>query len=187
MSIVIAPRFAGITQFEQCVNGARMTVDGFDADGDLGVDAPNDPIAVGAIQSALKDLGYGLLVTFIYDPATAEVVRQFKNDQQLAVPPGLAAHDGVVGPGTSGRLNALFTAPPTPSPPPSPVPAPPALQAWERLISFRPPGRCRRASTPGSGSSEGRRASCMQSRMREDRSIWISIPSGSPHFRRAGA
>lgn len=140
MSVVIAPRFAGIPQFEQCVNGARMTAEGFDADGNLAVDEPNDPMAVGAIQGALRDLGYALLVTFTYDAATAETVRQFKIDQQLAVPPGLAQHDGVVGPGTSGRLNALFTPPPSPSPPPTPVPAPPALQAWEHLISFRPPG-----------------------------------------------
>jgi peptidoglycan hydrolase-like protein with peptidoglycan-binding domain len=140
MSIVIAPRFAGIAQFEQCVNGARMTTDGFDANGDLVVDEPNDPMAVGAIQSALRDLGYVLLVTFNYDDATAETVRQFKNDQGLPVPPRLAEHDGVVGPGTSGRLNALFTPAPAPSPPPTPVPAPPALQAWERLISLRPAG-----------------------------------------------
>jgi hypothetical protein len=140
MSVVIAPRFAGIAQFEQCVNGARMTTDGFDADGNLAIDEANDPMAVGAIQGALRDLGYPLLVTFTYDAVTAETVRQFKVDQQLAVPPGLAQHDGVVGPGASGRLNALFTPQPSPAPPPQPVPAPPALQAWEPLISFRPPG-----------------------------------------------
>ena len=109
MSVVIAPRFAGIAQFEQCVNGARMTPDGFDANGDRGVDAPNDPIAVGAIQAALRDLGYPLLVTSVYDPATDKIVRKFKNHQQLALPAGMSEHDGVTGPGTSGRLNALFT------------------------------------------------------------------------------
>lgn len=140
MSVVIAPRFAGIVQFEQCVNGARMTKDGFDANGNLTVDEPNDPTAVGAIQSALRDLGYPLLVTFSYDDATAKTVRQFKIDQQLALPPGMDQHDGVAGPGTSGRLNALFTPPPKPSPPPTPVPPPPALQPWEHLISFRPEG-----------------------------------------------
>ncbi|MEV7244443.1 peptidoglycan-binding domain-containing protein [Streptomyces sp. NPDC093248] len=140
MSIAVAPRFADISQFEQCVNGARMTPDGFDANGDLVVDESNDPMAVGAIQGALRDLGYPLLTTFTYDDATTDTVRRFKVDQQLPVPPGLPAHDGVVGPGTSGRLNALFTPQPAPAPPPQPVPAPPALQAWERLISFRPSG-----------------------------------------------
>jgi hypothetical protein len=139
MAAVIAPRFAGIAQFEQCVNGARMTPDGFDADGNLSIDAPNDPQAVGAVQDALHDLGYQLSTTLVYDAVTADTVRQFKIDQQLAVPPGLSEHDGVTGPGTSGRLNALFTPPPKPSPPPSPVPPPPALQAWEQLVSFRPP------------------------------------------------
>jgi len=140
MGVLIAPRFAGIRQFEQCVNGARMTPEGFDGNADLVVDEANDPNAVGAVQGALKDLNYPLLITFTYDAATADTVRQFKIDQQLAVPPGLTEHDGVAGPGTTGRLNALFTPPPTPTSPPTPTPAPPALQAWERLISFRAPG-----------------------------------------------
>jgi hypothetical protein len=139
MSVTIAPRFAGVTQFEKCIGGARMTPDGFDSDGDLVVDVPNDPEAVAAIQGALHDLGYPILVTLTYDDATAATVRQFKIDQQLAVPAGMVEHDGVTGPGTSGRLNALFTPAPTPTQPPTPVPSPPALQAWERLISFRPP------------------------------------------------
>ncbi|MFD5321478.1 peptidoglycan-binding protein [Streptomyces sp. NPDC127098] len=117
-----------------------MTSDGFDANGDLVVEGPNDPMAVGAVQGALRDLGYPLLATFTYDDATVHTVRQFKIDQQLAVPAGMSVHDGVVGPGTSGRLNAIFSPPPTPAQPPQPVPAPPALQAWEHLISFRPPG-----------------------------------------------
>ncbi|MDG4798155.1 peptidoglycan-binding domain-containing protein [Micromonospora sp. WMMD1082] len=140
MSAVIAPRFAGIDQFERCVAGARMTPDGFDKNGDLTVDGPNDPDAVGAIQRALRDLGYPVDVTLAYDDATAAAVRKFKIDQRLAVPAGMTQHDGVVGPGTSGRLNALFTPAPTVVPPPTPVPASPALQAWERLISFRPAG-----------------------------------------------
>ena len=135
----IAPRFAGIQQFEQCLNGARMTPFGFDSNGDLVVDSENDEVAVAAIQAALNDLQYGLLVTGTFDGATEAAVRQFKSDQQLAVPPGLAAHDGVVGPGTSGRLNMLFTTPPVPSVPVSPMPPPPALDEWGRLISFRPP------------------------------------------------
>lgn len=138
MSVAIAPRFAGIAQFEQCVNGARMTPDGFNANGDLGVDQPNDPIAVGAIQAALRDLGHPLLVSFIYDAATAETVRRFKNDQQLALPAGISQHDRVTGPGTSGRLNALFTPAPIHAPALTPVPPPPGLQAWEQVISFRP-------------------------------------------------
>ncbi|MBJ6637145.1 hypothetical protein H4K36_02765 [Streptomyces sp. DHE7-1] len=86
MSIAVAPRFADISQFEQCVNGARMTPDGFDANGDLVVDESNDPMAVGAIQGALRDLGYPLLTTFTYDDATTDTVRRFKVDQQLPVP-----------------------------------------------------------------------------------------------------
>ena len=138
-AVTVAPRFAGIFQFEQCLGGARMTTNGFDSDGNLVVDTPNDPIAVGAIQGALKDLGYPILVTSVYDDATAAIIRQFKIDQKLPVPPGMAAHDGVTGPGTSGRLNALFTPIPTPFPSPVPVPPRPALQEWAELISFRPP------------------------------------------------
>ena len=135
----IAPRFAGIQQFEQCLNGARMTPFGFDSNGDLAVDSENDAVAVAAIQGALNDLQYGLSVTGNFDGATESAVRQFKSDQMLAVPAGLAAHDGVVGPGTSGRLNELFTPPPVPSVPVTPTPPPPALDAWNHLVSFRPP------------------------------------------------
>ncbi|MFI6959874.1 hypothetical protein ACIBJI_41230 [Nocardia sp. NPDC050408] len=138
MGVPIAPRFGGIPQFAQCLGGARMTTDGFDSDGSLVVDTPNDPIAVGAIQAALKDLGYPILVTFVYDEATAAIVCQFKIDQNLAVPPPLVAHDGVAGPGTTGRLNALFTPALKPVAPPIPVPPPPSLQEWADLISLRP-------------------------------------------------
>jgi len=139
MAMPVAPRFAGLLQFEQCLDGARMTSDGPDSNGDLAVDTANDPLTVGAIQGALKDSGFPLLVSLVFDDATAAMVRQFKIDQDLPVPAGLAEHDGVTGPGTSGRLNALFTPVPTPSPPPVPVPPPPALQDWADLISFRPP------------------------------------------------
>jgi hypothetical protein len=139
MSLTIAPRFVGIPQFEKCIGGARMTPSGFDSDGDLVVDELNDLEAIAAIQRALRDLGYPLLVSFNYDDSTVANVRQFKINEQLQVPPGLVQHDGVTGPGTSARLNELFTPPPQPSPPPIPVPAPLALQAWQRLISFRPP------------------------------------------------
>jgi len=116
-----------------------MTADGFDANGDLIIDAPNDIFSVAAIQAALRDLRYPLIVTFQYDQATADAVRQFKIDQTLPLPVGLAQHDGVVGPGTSARLNELFSPPKAQPQPPSQVPAPPALQAWGQLISFRPP------------------------------------------------
>jgi peptidoglycan hydrolase-like protein with peptidoglycan-binding domain len=140
MGPAIAPRFSGVSQFEQCLGGARMTVDGFDSNGDLVIDQPNDSEAVAAIQDALSDLGYSIPVTGLYDQATADLVRQFKVDQMLPVPVGLGAHDGVTGPGTSGRLNALFTPPPISMPPPTSVPPPPALQDWAPLISFRAPG-----------------------------------------------
>ncbi len=38
MTVMIASRFAGISQFEQCINDACITMDGFDADGDLVVE-----------------------------------------------------------------------------------------------------------------------------------------------------
>lgn len=135
----IAPRFAGLPQFEKCLVGGRMTPDGFDLNGDLIVDEPNDAFTVAAIQSALKALHYPILVTFVYDDATATLVKQFKEDQNLAIPAGMVAHDGVTGPGTSKRLNEIFTPQPVPASPPIPPPPPPALQDWVELISFRPP------------------------------------------------
>jgi hypothetical protein len=116
-----------------------MTTDGFDSDGDLVVDMENDPETVGAIQNALTILGYGLSATLVYDDATATAVRQFKIDQKLPLPAGLVDHDGVTGPGTSGRLNEIFMPAPVPAPAPVPVPPPLALQDWADLISFRPP------------------------------------------------
>jgi len=116
-----------------------MTTDGFDVNGDLVVDNANDPVAVAAVQGALRDLGYAIEASGAFDGVTSDAVRQFKIDQALPVPPGLAQHDGVVGPGTSGRLNALFTPVPEPAPAPQPVPPPPALQDWAGLISFRAP------------------------------------------------
>lgn len=114
MAEVTAERFKGIPDFAQCMDGARMTEHGFDADGNLVVDRPNDPQAVMAIQQALADLLYPVSVTGIYDADTAKFVRQFKIDQDLQVPAGMTQHDGVTGPGTSRRLNQLFTEAPTP-------------------------------------------------------------------------
>lgn len=110
MATISAPRFGGITQLQQCLDGARMTPGGFDSDGDLQVDQANDPIAVTAVQQALADLGYAVGVDGDYGPQTTDVVRQFKNDEGLPLPAGLAAHDGVTGPGTMGRLDEIYTA-----------------------------------------------------------------------------
>jgi hypothetical protein len=93
------------------MDGARMTVSGFDVNGDLVVDGPNDPAAVSAIQVALRDLGYPVTVSGAYGNETAEQVRQFKIDKHLTVPAGMLTHDGVTGPGTTARLNDLFTVP----------------------------------------------------------------------------
>lgn len=116
-----------------------MTPDGFDSNGNLSVDEPNDSFTVAAIQSALKALQYPILITFVYDDATASIVKSFKEDQHLAIPAGMIEHDGVTGPGTSKRLNEIFTPQPVPAAPPVPPPPPPALQDWAELISFRPP------------------------------------------------
>jgi hypothetical protein len=110
MAEIKAARFQGLVAFGQCLDGARITTGGFDSNGDLVVDAPNDPATVTAIQQALADLGFVLGVDGDYGPGTAEVVRQFKVQQNLALPPGLAQHDGVTGPGTSGRLDEIFSA-----------------------------------------------------------------------------
>jgi hypothetical protein len=72
----IAPRFAGLRQFEKCLAGGRMTPNGFDSNGDLSVDEANDVFTVAAIQSALKALQYPMLITFVYDNATASIVTQ---------------------------------------------------------------------------------------------------------------
>lgn len=103
-----ADRFRGLDDFASCMNGARMTTNGFDSNGDLVVDRANDPNTVFAVQQALADLGYPIAATLTYDDATAATVRQFKYDQNIAIPAGLAQHDGVTGPGTSRRLDQLF-------------------------------------------------------------------------------
>lgn len=113
MAVVTAPRFMGIPQFEKALNGARM----FDDGGDLVVDEPNDPGAVTAIQTTLAEFHAVIAVTGVYDEHAAEAVQLFKIEQNLALPPGLAQHDGVTGPGTTGHLNQLFT-PPPPKPDP---------------------------------------------------------------------
>jgi hypothetical protein len=103
-------RFQGLVQLERCLDGARMTPEGFDANGDLVVDQPNHRGAVTAVQQALADLHYALDVDGSYGPGTAAVVQQFKNEQGLALPPGMVAHDGVTGRGTMTRLDELFAA-----------------------------------------------------------------------------
>ncbi|NNC22193.1 peptidoglycan-binding protein [Corallococcus exiguus] len=108
MASITAPRFAGLAQLQQCLDGARMTSAGFDSDGDQVVDVPNDPAAVTAVQQALADLGYVIAVDGDYGSGTVDIVRQFKNDEGLPVPPGLIQHDGVTGSGTMGRLDQIF-------------------------------------------------------------------------------
>jgi peptidoglycan hydrolase-like protein with peptidoglycan-binding domain len=104
-----AARFQGLPAFDQCLAGARITVEGFDADGDTKVDGPNDVGTVTAIQQALLDLGFPVgTADGAYGGGTAEAVRLFKEAQQLPLPPGLLAHDGVFGPGTANRLDELF-------------------------------------------------------------------------------
>lgn len=123
---MIALRFTGLPQFALCLEGARMTPDGFDANGDLAIDSANDADTVTAIQVAFRELGYPVEITGLYDAATAASVQQFKVDEHLAVPPGLAQHDGVLGRGTSTRLNEIFLArDPEPDPDPDPDPDPP--------------------------------------------------------------
>jgi hypothetical protein len=109
MAEIKAARFQGLVAFGLCLDGARITTGGFDSNGDLAVDQPNEVATVTAIQQALSDLGFVLGVDGDYGPGTAEVVRQFKVQQNLAVPPGLAQHDGVTGPGTTGRLDEIFS------------------------------------------------------------------------------
>ncbi|MGV9674132.1 hypothetical protein ACWDSJ_02520 [Nocardia sp. NPDC003482] len=111
MGTITAPRFEGLRQFGLCLDGARMTEAGFDSDGNLVVDEPNDADTVFAVQEALTELGFAVAASGVYDADTAEQVRLFKNAQNLALPPGLVAHDGVLGPGTSKRLNEIFTPP----------------------------------------------------------------------------
>ncbi len=56
--------------------------------------------AVRRVQQALKDLGYGLLVTGRFDDATEAVVERFQREHGLAV-------DGWLGPETLGALTAV--------------------------------------------------------------------------------
>jgi phosphatidylserine/phosphatidylglycerophosphate/cardiolipin synthase-like enzyme len=106
---LLAARLAAFEQLVACRNGARMTTAGLDADGDLRPPFErNDPEAVEALQLALSDLGFEIDVSGEYDRATAAVVKRFKEVQGLAVPPGLAAHDGVASRGTLTELDRLF-------------------------------------------------------------------------------
>lgn len=57
----------------------------------------SDPANVRALQQRLHDLGYGIVVDGGFGPQTDGIVRDFQRDQSIAV-------DGVVGPGTWGRL-----------------------------------------------------------------------------------
>ena len=119
MTDLKADRFRGTPDLQLMLNGSRMTTRGFDANGDLTVDRPNNPIAVAAIQQALRDLHYELEVTGLYDEGTAAQVRQFKHDQSLTTP-GAITDDGVAGPGTMRRLDELFARTPDPTPDPLP-------------------------------------------------------------------
>lgn len=110
MAEIQAARFQGLAPFGLCLDGARLTPAGFDADGDLTVDEPNDFATVFAVQQALFDLGFPIGVDGDYGGGTAEIVRQFKIQQGLPIPPGLMAHDGVTGPGTAQRLDEIFAA-----------------------------------------------------------------------------
>lgn len=110
MAEVASARFAGYEQLASCLDGARMTTFGFDR---AGHNTPpfeaNDTETVEALQQALLDLGrYAIEVDGSYGTQTAEVVRQFKIDEGLPVPVGLAAHDGVASKGTVGRLDAIY-------------------------------------------------------------------------------
>ncbi|WP_181407474.1 peptidoglycan-binding protein [Nocardioides sambongensis] len=119
---MIAKRFAGISQFERCLDGGRMTSAGFDSNGDLAVDEPNDIGAVIAVQAALRALGYQVLPSGVFDSATESSVQRFKVDQDLGLPTGLTQHDGVLGPGSSQRLNEIFLREDPDRPPASGVP-----------------------------------------------------------------
>jgi hypothetical protein len=114
-----ADRFRGIPDLQSMLAGGRMTTRGFDVNGNLAIDRPNNPVAVAAIQQALRDLHYELEVTGSYDDWTAAQVRQFKHDQSLTTP-GAITDDGVAGPGTMRRLDKLFSRTLEPSPEPSP-------------------------------------------------------------------
>jgi peptidoglycan hydrolase-like protein with peptidoglycan-binding domain len=118
-----AERFRGIPDLQTMLNGGRMTSSGFDANGDLTIDRPNNPVAVAAIQQALRDLHFELEVTGFFDESTAAQVRQFKHDQSLTTT-GAITDDGVAGPGTMRRLDELFSKAREPDPPPSPTPLP---------------------------------------------------------------
>lgn len=119
MTDLKADRFQGIPELQLMLAGGRMTTRGFDANGDLTVDRPNNPVAVAAIQQALHDLHYELEVTGAYDDWTAAQVRRFKHDQSLTAP-GAVTDDGVAGPGTMRRLDELWSRTSKPSPEPLP-------------------------------------------------------------------
>lgn len=59
---------------------------------------------VAALQRALRGLGYSLMVDGDYGPATRAVVARFQSDQGLV-------SDGVAGPATLGRIQALIGRP----------------------------------------------------------------------------
>ncbi len=123
MSDLNADRFRGIPELELMLDGGRMTTRGFDVSGDLTVDRANNPVAVQAIQQALRDLHYELEVTGVFDEWTAAQVRRFKHDQGLTTR-GAITDDGVAGPGTMRRLDELLHRPPEPEPAPEPPPRP---------------------------------------------------------------
>jgi len=67
-----------------------------------------DPLMEGPdvleVQKRLKDLGYKITPSGVYDPATEAVVREFQNDYGIMV-------DGVVGPDTWNQLTTSFQMP----------------------------------------------------------------------------
>jgi hypothetical protein len=110
MAEIQAARFQGLTQFALCLDGARLTPAGFDSDGDQVVDEPNDVDTVMAVQQALFDLGFPIGVDGDYGQNTFDNVLAFKVQQGLPLPPGLTEHDGITGPGTTQRLDEIFSA-----------------------------------------------------------------------------
>lgn len=89
-----SPRFAGDPVLEACLAGTHRMM------------SPEEGIAVTKIQAALIDLGFAL-PTFGADgkfgDETGQAVAAFKTGEQLA------PNDPVVGPGTMGRLDAIFS------------------------------------------------------------------------------
>jgi len=117
----MSPRFRNEPLLEACAdNKARMNIGARDT-------AANQPVS--KVQQALIERGLNLGTTGpggkgadgVYGSKTADAVRLFKAREDLG-----SKQFGDVGPGTMGRLNALFPGevPPSPTPPTPPPPAP---------------------------------------------------------------